>query len=121
MRWRALKEPSTQNYLLLALHGADITLLGYSFGLGHCLQAVSSPESPASLPSDAIQTSKLECTKMFMGTIAVVYCCVTNHHKHSGLNNHFITFHDSVGSVGGSFAPCDVSWAAVIWGLDKMG
>lgn len=37
MRSRALKGPSTQNYLLLALVVPEITLLGQSCGLGHHL------------------------------------------------------------------------------------
>lgn len=93
-----------------------ITLLGHSMGLGHCLQEVSSPESSASLPNNATQTGKLVCTKVFMGTVADVYRCVMNHPECSGLSSHFITSHNSVGSVSGSFAPCHVIWAAIICG-----
>lgn len=108
MRSRALKGPSTQKHLLWACMVPGITLLGHSMGLGHCLQEVSSPESSAPLPNNATQTSKLICTKVFMGTVAAVYCYVTNHPECSGLSSHFITSHNSVGSVSGSFAPCPV-------------
>lgn len=116
MRSRALKGPSTQKHVLWPCTVPGITLLGHSMGLGHSLQEVSSPESSAPLPNNATQTGQLICTKVFMGTVAAVYCYVTNHPECSGLSSHFITSHNSVGSVSGSFVPCHVIWAAIIWG-----
>lgn len=57
---------------------------------------------------------------MFTKLIALVYHCVKNHPKHGGLNDHFITHHDSMGSVGGSFVPSDISKAAIVWGPYKV-
>lgn len=58
----------------------------------------------------------LAYARMFTKPISLVYHYGTNHPKHGGLSDHFITHHDSVGFVGSSLAPCAISWAAVVWG-----
>lgn len=64
-------------------------LLRHLFRLGHCPREVTSLENSAPLPNDTTQTNKLICIKVFMRTVASVYCCVTNHPKCKGFKQSF--------------------------------
>lgn len=64
-------------------------LFRHSFRLGLCIQEVTSPENLAPVPNDTTQTDKLICTKVFMRTVAAVYCCVTNHPRCKGFKQSF--------------------------------